>query len=144
MPIAVARVKLHPRISRRRIIAQDRINEAHALEEVAPVERGEQAHTRDDVADGDLCCGLSLMLKMDELFGRAAALDQILLNTVEHGHDRRVLIAQPLNEMHDERAAWLSISLQMIGDDGNQLFDRPISHAQQLVCEHVGLFSLLT
>src|SRR5437763_9761280 len=115
MPIAVARVKLHPRISRCRIIAQDRINEAHALEEVAPVECGEQAHTRDDVADGDLCCGLSLMRKMDELFGRAAALDQMLLNTVEHGYYRRFLISESLNEMHCERGGWVALSFVMIG-----------------------------
>src|ERR1043165_1617558 len=140
--ITVARGELHTRIRLRRVFAQDRINEAHVLEEVAPIQSREQAHARDDVADSDLRRRLSLMLKMHKLLWGTAALFKPLLEAVEDTYHNRVLIAQALNQMHDESPAKLLAPFPTLSDDGEQLFGRPRGHVEQFVREHVRLFSL--
>jgi hypothetical protein len=69
-----------------------------------------------------LRCGLSLVLKMYELLRSGPALGQVLLKTVEHGHHRRVLIAQTLNQMDDESAAQLFTLLPTFSDNREKVF----------------------
>ncbi len=68
--VAVAGGEVHRRIADVRL--QHGVDQADALEELLPVERGHEAHARDHVADGDVHRGLPLVLDADDVVGRRA------------------------------------------------------------------------
>ena len=124
-----------------RVFAEDRVNEADAFEEVAPVERREQAHRSDDVSDRDLRGGLPLVLKMHDLLDTLALPPEPLFQPVEGGHHRRVLLAQALRELHDESVTHLLLLPETLREQGNDSFGLPTGRLQQLVGERVRLFA---
>src|ERR1017187_4688886 len=70
VPMAIARGKVHRgKVAGR---AQHRIDRAHALEEIRPIDRGHQAHARYDVADGNVHRAVPLMHLTDDLVGRGS------------------------------------------------------------------------
>ncbi len=139
--VAVARVEVHARVDARRVFAEQRIDEAHRLEEVAPVERREQPHRGDDVADGDLGGGLPLVFEVDGLLGGEPALVQPALQPVEDGHERRVLVAQALRELDDEGAVEVFVLAEAPGEQRGQRLGLPPDRLQQLVGERVRLLA---
>ena len=83
--------------------AQDVVDQADALEELRPVDVGDQAHAGDDVAHGDVGRALALMLARAPLVGRRALARQPLFEPARAaGVTSRVLVAQPLDELDDE------------------------------------------
>ncbi len=52
--VAVTTGKIHSGVGLTRIRAQGRFDQAHALDELAPVHGAEQAQTADAITDGDL------------------------------------------------------------------------------------------
>ena len=100
--IAIARRKLHLRVSAGRIRAQQRFDEADAFEEVAPIERRQQAHAGDDVADGNLRRGLALVFGMDDLFNAGGLPGKLLLQPFNHRHQRRILLTKTLRKLNYE------------------------------------------
>ena len=70
MAVAVARREVHVRVGARGILAQHPLDQADPLEEHRPVDRREQPHARDHVADRQLVGRLALMLDAQHFFGR--------------------------------------------------------------------------
>jgi hypothetical protein len=70
MAIAIAGGKIHPAIDAARILAQRLFDDAHGLDELAPVQRAEQPQTADAVADRDLIGSLLLVLPLDQVLDR--------------------------------------------------------------------------
>ena len=105
MPVAIARRKIHPRIHAGRILSQFRIDEADGFKKIFPIQGREQTHAGDDVADGNLSGGLALVLFLHDLFDRLAFLEEVFLQPFHDRHHRRILFAQTLRELDDERAA---------------------------------------
>jgi hypothetical protein len=69
LPVPVARGEVHLWVRAGRIAPQHAFHAAHALEERRPVERGQQPHAADHVADRQLRRGFPLALAPDDLFG---------------------------------------------------------------------------
>ena len=61
--VAVAAAEVHPAVHARRIALQHLLDEADALEELAPVERADEAQAGDEVGDGGLLRGLVLAFR---------------------------------------------------------------------------------
>ncbi len=141
--VAVARLEVHQPVDARGVFAEDGIDEADRLEEVAPVERREQAHRGDDVADRDLRGGLPLVFELDGLLkARALLLLKPAFEPVEDGRERGVLLAQALRELHDERAPDLLFPAEAVGEVRDEALGLALDHLQQFVGERVGLLAL--
>ena len=78
---------------------QDLVDEAHALDELGPVEPRDEAHARDHVPDGHVHRRLALVLEPDGLLGRRALGDEALLEPAERRRRGRVLVAEALEEL---------------------------------------------
>src|ERR1700724_614220 len=100
MPIAIAGGEVHLREAAAG--AEHAIDETDALEDLCPVEGGDEPHARDHVADGHVHSALPLMLLADDLVGRCALACETLVQPDERWRDPRILIAQPLKQPHDE------------------------------------------
>ena len=82
--------------------AQDLVDRAHRLEELRPVDVGDQAHAGDDVADRDVGRALELVLLAHQLVGIRSFPDQALFQPADRGRHLGILVAQPLDELDDE------------------------------------------
>ena len=100
VPIGIAGREIHRAV--RGAGLQHVVDEAHALEEGGPVERGHQAHAQDHVADGHVHGGLPLMLDPDDVVGSRALRGQALVQPHERRRHGGILFAQPLDELHRE------------------------------------------
>ncbi len=90
--------------------AQFRINEAHTLEELRPIDRGHEAHACNDIADSDAHRALELMLFGDNLLRARSLCCQSYIQPVKCGCYCRILISQSLDNLHRKcRRKWLSI-----------------------------------
>ena len=103
MAVTIAGGKLHRRVCAGGILSQQRLNQADALEEVAPIQRREQTHAGDDVADGDLRRGLALMLSMNDLLNACTLAGQLLLEPVHHRRHSRILFTKALSKLDYKR-----------------------------------------
>ena len=81
---------------------QHLVDEAHAFEELGPVHIGHQAHAGDDVAHRDVRSALALVLFADQLLGARALRSDARLQPLQCRHHIRVLVAQPLHQLHRE------------------------------------------
>ena len=104
VPVPIAGRKVHLRVRAGGILPQDLLDQADALEEQRPVDRGQQPHARDDVADGELIGGAPLMLGAQHLFRRVALNLERPLQRAPRGRRGRRLVAQPMQELDDERS----------------------------------------
>ncbi len=102
MAVAVARREVHSRVSARRILAKNLLDLADTLEEDRPVDRRQQPHRRDDVADGELTGGLALMLDAEHLFGGIVLRFECALQGMPRRRGRGRLIAEPVEQFDDE------------------------------------------
>ena len=100
--VAVARREVHLREVA--LGAQRGVDEADALEELRPVDRGDQPHAGDHVADRHVHRALALVLVAHDLVGRRALRREALVEPLQRRRDARILVAQPLHELHGERA----------------------------------------
>ena len=83
-------------------LAQARIDEAHALEPVGPVDVGDQPHAGDDIANGDVGGTLALLRVLHHLFDRDALQPQPVLQPAQRRHRPRILVPQSLRELRSE------------------------------------------
>ena len=81
------------------------IDETYGFKKLAPIQRREQAHARNDVADRDLRPGLPAVFFLNDVVDRQVALVQLHLKPLNRRQNRRILLAQALRQLHDERAA---------------------------------------
>ena len=83
-------------------VAESLVNQADAFEEIGPVGRRQEAHARDDVANRRVVGDLLLVLLAHDLLGRGSVLLESAVEPLERGRDRRVLLAQALDELDGE------------------------------------------
>ena len=102
MAVAVASGEVHSRVCVRRILAQDPLDQTDALEEQRPVDRRQQPHARDDVADRELIGRLPLLLDPQHLFRRIVLGFERALKRAPGGRRGRRLVAQPVEHLDDE------------------------------------------
>ncbi len=136
--VAVARREVH--LGDPRSVAQGRLDQAHALEEVSPVHRGEQAHARDDVADSYVRRHLNLVLLPDDLLRIGAFRLEAPAQPGERGSDRRILVAQAgekLNQKCVRERAILQILERAQAPDGSGGVN-----SEQVIGDRIGLFSV--
>ena len=113
--------------------AEHFVDQAHALEELGPVERGHQAHAQDHVPDGDVHRGLTLMLDPDDVVGGRPLARQALVQPEQRRRDVRVLIAQPLDELHREGG----LQRRALEALEHRRVHRPAVEAKQVVSQRV-------
>ena len=100
--IAIARWKVHLRELTFR--AQHDVDGAHALEQLRPIDRRDQAHAGDRVAHRHVHRTQPLVLVAHDLLGRRPLCREVIVEPLQRGSDARILLAQPLHELHGERA----------------------------------------
>ena len=74
VPVAVARGKTHFAVYALGVLAERALDNAHGLDELAPVGRIQEPETGDAVADGYLIGGLPLVLRPHQFFNRCPGL----------------------------------------------------------------------
>ena len=112
------------------------VDQADALEELRPVERGHQPHAHDDVPHGHVHRGLPLLLDQDDLVGGRPLTGQALVQPEQRRGDRGILIAQPLDELHRERRHQPSV-LERGEGRRHRLHGRALQ-SKEIVGERVG------
>src|SRR4030095_10341654 len=99
-----------------------RFGETDAFDEAAPVDRRKQPHARDNVADRHLRGGLALMLKLNNLLDALTLALRLALDPFDERQRVRVLVAQTLCQLNNERAARLFPFFELlneVGDNGS-------------------------
>ena len=107
--VAIAGRKVHLREVT--LGAQRVVDETDALEQLGPVDRGDQAQARDRVADRHVQRALSLVLAAHDLFRSRLLRRESFLQPLKRRSDSWILIAQPLHELNRERARQRSPSV---------------------------------
>ncbi len=100
MPIGVARREIHG--AEITSVAQNLVDQAHFLKECLPVERGSQAHARDDVAHCHAHGRLLLMFRAHDLVGAGSLGGEPIVEPDQDRADFGIKIAQPLDELDGE------------------------------------------
>ena len=120
MAVAITGSEIHPAIGASRILAQRLLDDAHGLDELAPVRRAQKPQAADAVADRDLIGGLLLVLRLDQLLDRQARFGQSLLDPGQRQSQGGALALQTARELRDERADHRRIRARHVGDHQNQ------------------------
>ena len=81
-------------------LAEDLIDQAHAFDELSPVEPRDQSHARDYVSDRYVHRRLALVLQSYCFLGRCSLGRKKLLHAAEGRRGRGILIAQTLVQLH--------------------------------------------
>src|SRR5438552_9824414 len=97
--ITVAGRKLHRAINVLRIAAQYSLDDADAFDEIAPVDRAQEAKTSDAIADRDLVRCLLLVLRLHQLFDRQMRFREPLLYPRQCKRQRRTLSLQTARKL---------------------------------------------
>ena len=95
--IHIARRKIHRRKITRS--AESRINQAHAFNQLSPVQIRNQAHTGDDITHRDIRSTLPLLCVLHDGVDRNALLLERVFQPTECGRGSRILIAQTLDQL---------------------------------------------
>ncbi len=80
MAIAVATGEIHAGIGGDRVAAQGAFDHAHRFDELAPVQRAQQAQAADAIADRDLVSRLLLIAGADQLLDVETRIGQLLFD----------------------------------------------------------------
>ncbi|MNF91607.1 hypothetical protein D3C84_742130 [compost metagenome] len=112
----VARREVHGGIDRRRVLPQHLLDEAQALDELAPVGRRQQAQAADAVADGHLVGRLLLGIHLHHVLDGVPRLGQVLLDPGQRQGQRRALPLQPAHQLGDERTGHRRLRARHVGD----------------------------
>ena len=118
--------------------AQHVIDRTHLLEELRPIDVGDQPHARDDVANRDVGRALHLMLAPHQLVGACPLACQALLEPAHGRGGLGILVAQAMDELDGEAfgKAFPVIRLEGPGVCG------VIFNAQQAIGDEIGLLAL--
>ncbi len=143
MAVAIAGGKIHPAIDAARIVEQRPLDDAHGLDELAPVDRAQNPKTADAVADGDLVGGLLLILRLHHALDRQARLGESLLDPGQRQCQGRAPPLQATRELRDERAGQRRIRARHVRDDQNQALRILLGGLRHLVRPGVGQVSLV-
>ena len=103
MAVAVAAAEVHPAVDARRIPLQHLLDEAHALEELAPVEGRNQAQAGDQVGHARLCRRLVLSFRANDVLERLPARLEERLELVIEVRGQRAEVPRVLQQAGDKR-----------------------------------------
>ena len=78
------------------------VHQADALEQLGPIDVGDQAHAGDDVAHRDGRGALPLVFVAHDRVGCRSLRRQMLVEPRQRGRDPRILVAQPVHELDGE------------------------------------------
>ena len=81
------------------------IDQADALEQLRPIDVGDEAHAGDDVAHRDAGGDLPLVLVADDGVGGRPPPGQLLVEPLQRRCNAGILIAQPMDQLH-EKTIW--------------------------------------
>ena len=105
--VAVAAAEIHLAVHARRVALQHLLDQADALEELAPVEGADETQAGDEIRDGGLLGGLLLSVHADGVLHRLAAVRQQRVELPVHGRGDRPERARTPQEPRDERRVHL-------------------------------------
>ncbi len=126
LPVAIARQEIHATVDARGIALQDVLDEARALEDLAPILGRAEPEAREHVRDRDLRGRLALGLLADVVLDRASESGEMLVEREAKERDRRAVLAQALDQLHDEGDA------RRVGELGQAVaFLRGVDQAQE-------------
>ncbi len=114
---------------------KDGVDEAESLEQLLPIDFGDQTQAGDDVADGDVRGALSTMDVAHDRLGRRVLDRQTLIEPCQRRRDPRILVAQPMHELNGERFGKRR-ALMGEKDDGDR-FGGPFPGSEQPVGQAV-------
>ena len=120
VPVAIARREVHRAVHAAGVFPQLVLDDAHRFDELAPVERAQQAQAPDRVADRNLGAGLLLRFGLHEVFDREPRLGQPLLDPRQGQRQGGALSLQAARELGHERAHHRRIRARHVGDDQDQ------------------------
>ncbi len=107
VPVAVAAAEVHLAVDAGGIALQHLLHETDALEELAPVERPDEAKTGDQVGHARLLGGLVLPVVPDRVLHRLATARQRLVQLAVEAGGARPECARAPQEVRDERGVHL-------------------------------------
>ena len=81
---------------------EDLVDQADALEQLRPIDVGDEAHAGDDVAHRDAGGDLPLVLVADDGVGSRPLPGQLLVEPLQRRRDAGILIAQPMDQLHEK------------------------------------------
>ena len=134
--IEIAGGEIH--LGKRAAGAQDLVDRTDRLEELGPVDVRDQAHAGDDVAHGDVGCALELVLVADQFLGGRAVARQPLLEPAHRRRGLGILVAQPLDQLHDEA---FGQGFAFVGRQHRRI-GCGLVHAEQPVGHGIGLLAI--
>ena len=100
--VAVAAAEVHLAVDTRRVALQHLLDQAHALEELAPVERRDHAQTANQVGQARLLSGLMLSFRADRVLDRLTARLQRGVELLVQAGGHRAEGARALEQPGDE------------------------------------------
>ncbi len=142
MAVAIAGGEIHPAIDAARILAQRLLDDAHGLDELAPIHRSQEPEAADAVADGDLIGGLLLVLRLDQLLDRQARFEESLLDPGQRQSQGGAPTLQTARELRDERADHRRIRARHVRDHQDQALRILLGGLRHLVRPGAGQVSL--
>src|ERR1043165_5411558 len=101
MSVTIARGKIHLREGA--LCTESGIHKAAALENLRPIQCRYETHARDHVADGHVCPNLSLMFRSNHVVATSSRGRDLFVQPAKSRHDTWILVAQALEQSHDER-----------------------------------------
>ena len=101
MPIAIASWKVH--LSELTAVAQCRVDQTRALEDLRPIERGYETHARDYVSDGNVGPDLPLMLRSNHVVATCPCGREAFLQPGYRRCHVWILITHAFEQSHHER-----------------------------------------
>ena len=140
--VAVTGGKIHLAVDAAGILTQGLLDNAHRLDELAPVHRPQKAEAADAVADGDLVGGLLLVLRLHQLLDRQAGLGEPLLNPGERQCQSGALSLQPARKFRNKRAHHRRVRPRHVRDHQNQALRVLLGDLRHLVRPIVGEVSV--
>ena len=132
----------HRAIDVRWIRAQRFLDDADVFDEIAPVDCGQEAETRDAVADRHLVRCLTLILRLDQLLDRPMRFPEPLLDPGQRERQRRGLALQSARELRHERARHRRQRSSHVRDDQDEAFRIPLRGRHHAIGPDIGEITL--
>jgi hypothetical protein len=129
--VMVPRGGVHPWVDAGGILAQGLLDRAHALHELAPVHRIEDAQAADAVADGNLVGRLLLVLRMHQLLDGQIGLEKSLLEPSEGQGQAESLQSQ--RKLGDERTGHGRVGPRHVRSHQDQALRIFLGHRRHLL-----------
>ena len=78
------------------------IDEADALEQLRPIDVGDEPHAGEDVSNGNAAGDLALVFAANDRIRAGPLAGHLLVEPCQGGRNTRILVAEPMNQLHQE------------------------------------------